>query len=130
MALWIDLQFQLEDTYSFEPRDETLISAIYDYAHWCLRESKNADVFTAVVYAFFEHLPQHKAIRADLPNRLSRRDFLYIGDYWSYHLSETEFEKFEEEFLGTHNRADQKRSSFPARQRPPKKPHDARRGVG
>jgi hypothetical protein len=104
MALWIDLRFLIEDEYRSVTRDDALIDQIYAYAHWCLREAKSQDVFTAVVYGFYEELPTIPQLRADLPNRISRKDFLSIDDYWAYHLSEEEFQRFVKEFLEVKDR--------------------------
>jgi hypothetical protein len=99
MALWIDLNFQLEYAYEKEPPEEKLIDQIYFYAHWCLREARNDDIFTAVVYGFYEHVLTHAKVRQDLPRRMSRKDFLALDGYLAYHLTEEEFMKYETEFL-------------------------------
>jgi len=99
MALWVELHFQFENAYDAEPPDENLINQIYAYARWCLHESRNGDIFTAVVYAFYEHVLTHDKVRKDLPNHMSRKDFLGLDGYLAYHLTEQEFEKYQTEFL-------------------------------
>lgn len=99
MALWVELLFRLEHAYEKEPPDGEAIKQIYAYAHWCLRESRNNDVFTAVVYGFYEHLLTHKKVRQDLPNQMNRKDFLELGGYLVYLLTAEEFERYQTEFL-------------------------------
>ena len=99
MALWIELHFKLEDAYEEKLPDDELIKQIYAYAHWCLRKANNTDIFTAVVYAFYEHVLTHKKVRHDLPNQMNRKDFLALDGYLAYHLTDEEFDEYSEKFL-------------------------------
>jgi len=99
MALWIEFHFQLENAYEQESSQDELIKQIYVYAHWCLWEARNDDIFTAVVYGFYEHVLTHKKIRQDLPNQMSRKDFLALDGYLAYHLTEEEFRVYKAQFL-------------------------------
>lgn len=100
MAMWIELHCRLIQAYEAVPPEETTIQHIFGYARWCLWEPhRNADLFTAVAYAFVEHLPGHPAVRHDLPNHLSRNEFLACEGFFRYHLSDEQYEKFATEFL-------------------------------
>lgn len=100
MALWIELQLKLDYGNFYQSRsNEKTIAGIFDYATWCLNRSRNRDTQTAVVCAFYEHLPQMKDARADLPNRLSMEDFLKLKQVFKYFLSDEEHEEFVKEFL-------------------------------
>ncbi|HYX72949.1 MAG TPA: hypothetical protein VE732_09265 [Nitrososphaera sp.] len=100
MALWIELQLKLAygDLYQ-SPPNEKMIAGIFDYASWCLNKSHNWDTKTAVVCAFYEHLPKMKEARADLPNRMSMEDFLKLKEDFRYLLSDEEHEEFVKEFV-------------------------------
>ncbi len=100
MALWIELQLKLayEDLYQ-SPSNEKTIAGIFDYASWCLNNSHNWDTKTAVVCAFYEHLPQMKEAREELPHRMSMEDFLKLKERFKYLLTEEEHEEFVREFL-------------------------------
>jgi hypothetical protein len=62
-----------------------------------------SDAGTAAAYAFFEHLPDRRAVRRDLPRWLTRDEFLGLREAFRYHLSAEEFTKFEAEFLEARN---------------------------
>jgi hypothetical protein len=98
MSLWIDLGLKLDRLYQSQS-DEKTIAGIYDYASWCLNHSHNGDTQTAVVCAFYEHLPQQEATRKDIPNRLSMDDFLKVKEVFKHLLSDEEYERFVKEFL-------------------------------
>jgi len=98
MMLWIDLWLEFERAYQ-GTMDEELIASVYSYASWCLAHSNNSDLQTAAIVRFYEHLPRNEAIRKDLPNRLTRADFLGLKEVFKYFLSEEEHREFVSEFL-------------------------------
>ena len=100
MALWIELQLKLAygDFYQ-TPSNEKTIAGIFDYASWCLNKSHNWDTKTAVVCAFYEHLPKMAAVRKDLPDYLSMEDFMKMAQDFKYLLSDEEHQEFVKEFL-------------------------------
>lgn len=71
MALWIDLRSAFERAYEADPRDEATIAGVYAFADWCAtapgRPDAEHDPLTAVVVAFYEHVPGHPAARDDMP---------------------------------------------------------------
>jgi hypothetical protein len=100
MALWIELQLKLAygDFYQ-SPSNEKTIAGVFEYASWCLNKSHNWNTKTAVVCAFYEHLPKMKAVRKDLPNHLSMEDFLKLKQDFKYLLSDEEHQEFVKEFI-------------------------------
>ena len=103
MALWRELHLKFEEVYHADIPDDDLIRRFYEYAAWCLESPGEgrylSDAGTAVVHAFYEHLPQHGVIRRDMPRWLSREDFLGLREAFRYHLSGEQFAAFEAEFL-------------------------------
>jgi len=99
MELWIDLHMALEQAYEADPRDEHLVESIFKYAHWSGFESGDDDAQTAASVAFYEHLPAHPKVRTDLPNRITKEDFLKLKDLFPYFLVPSEYQEFEREFL-------------------------------
>src|SRR5689334_20190048 len=87
MALWIELHVAFERAYESAPPDEELIRRIYGYALWSL-EQRNADVVTAASVAFFEHLPTHPAVRADLHRWIEPARFRDLEGAFRYFLDE------------------------------------------
>ena len=98
MSLWIEFNQELEAAYDARPPDEERIRAIYRYALWALQESGNDDVVTAVVVAFFEHLPTRAAVRDDVYRWFSPEVFCSLEAPFRYFLSEEEFVAFRSEY--------------------------------
>lgn len=103
MALWIELQMEFEDVYRNAPLNDDLIRRFYDYARWCMQSPGEngylSDAGTAATCAFYEHLPQHPAIRRDLHRWLTQDEFTKLRGVFLYHLSDQKFAEFEAEFL-------------------------------
>ena len=99
MALWIDLHIELERAYEADPPDEDLLANIFRYAHWSGFEAGDDDAQTAASLAFYEHLHTHAKVRADLPNRITKEDFLKLSDLFQYFFEPSEYQAFEREFL-------------------------------
>ena len=105
MALWIDLYIELERAYENDPPDDDLIANIFRYAHWSEFEAGDNDgVQTAASLAFYEHLPTHAGVRADLHNRITKDEFLKLKDLFRYFLEPDEYRAFEREFLASSER--------------------------
>jgi hypothetical protein len=70
MSLWIELHLHFKVAYR-EPQNESLIARIYSYADWCMNTRHNSDPgrdpSNAVGVAFFEHIPDDPAARAEMP---------------------------------------------------------------
>ena len=94
----------MERAYETIPRDERLIENIFRYAHWSEFESGDDDLQTAASVAFYEHLPAHAEVRADLPNRITKEEFLALKSLFPYFLEPNEYLEFEREFLAATER--------------------------
>ena len=98
--LWIDLLWNLEDAYKEIPVNGKFIDAVYDYASWSLVESNDDDVQSSALIHFYENLPRFNEIaRNDIPNRMSRENFLGMKEIYKYSLSEEEHAAFMKEML-------------------------------
>jgi len=98
MSLCIQLHEKLVDAYSHKPLDDDRVRRIYEYARWCLEESRNGDVVTAIVVAYFEHLPANRDVRDDLHRWISLKMFQGLEQPFRYHLSESKWAKFRDDF--------------------------------
>ncbi len=54
------------------------------YARWCWTADSD-DTVSAVLCAFFEHLPEDEAIRKDIPRWFSRSEFERLREVFAYH---------------------------------------------
>jgi len=95
MALWIALHVKFEDAYR-DPRDDELIRRVYAYADWCLnaRRSDDAgrDPATAVVTAFYEHIPTSPAARDDMPRWFRYEDVLRGKGVFAYLIGDEAYD--------------------------------------
>jgi hypothetical protein len=106
MMMWIELRLALYLAYDQQPRDEMVISQVYGYARWCFFGSGNPALVTAVAYAFYEHLPQERETRRDLPKRLSIDEFEQLRGVFEYHLGEAGLKELAAEFREAKKRPD------------------------
>jgi hypothetical protein len=97
MYVWNRLFDKLQDAYCKEPRDDSRIAAIYDYALWSLKH-RSIEVRTQVVINFFEQLHDDPKVRRDLPQRISQEDFDLLGFAWEYGTKQ-KFEDLQQEFV-------------------------------
>ena len=98
MALWIDLHLDFEHAYDASPPDEERIRRIYRYALWSLRDSKSDDVVTAVMVAFFEHVPTHSRVRSDMHRWIEPALFHDLQLPFKYFLTDRQFSDLEREY--------------------------------
>ncbi len=103
-GVWIELRDEMNRAYGREPVDDDLIAAIYGYGSWCLTGARNADLATAAIVCFYEHLPTDTPIRADVGRWLSVDDFSGMKNVFGYHLNEREVDDFAQEFLAQKKR--------------------------
>ena len=104
--VWLELHDEFNRAYSVEPRNESLISRIYEYAVWCSRQPHNADLRTAVTVCFYETLPLDIVVRGDLSRWLSPDEFAALRPVFGYHLSESEIKRLAEDFIAETSRRD------------------------
>jgi len=104
MSLWSELESRLSAAYDKRPPDEQTIRQIYRHAVSTFEESPSPEARTAVVVAFFEHLPTHALVRADLHRSLQPDLFQQLEPAFKYFLSQGEFEEFVREYR-THRAA-------------------------
>jgi hypothetical protein len=98
MSLWIELLGELTRAYEKAPLNEDLVARLYRYAYWSLAESKDPDAVTAVVVAFYEHLPTEPRVRQDVHRWLSQELFHGLEERFGYFLSPAELDEFKVEF--------------------------------
>lgn len=95
MALWINLW--CEFTKSFEAGDMEGVHQTMAYARYCL-SAPSDDVRTAAAYAFIEHLPTNKGIKAVLPDLLTAAEFCSLKHIISYHVGEGVTDEIEQDY--------------------------------
>jgi hypothetical protein len=95
MALWIELLDEFET--AFERGDRASVARILAYARHCWG-SRSAEVVTAVMLAFFEHLPLHATIRASLPQLISRDEFTRLKAVFARHCDDDGVRELERAF--------------------------------
>jgi hypothetical protein len=98
MTLWSELESRLSAAYDEQPPDEQTIRQIYRHAVTTFEESPSAEARTAVVVAFFEHVPTHARVRADVHRWLQPELFHQLETAFRYFLSQGEFEDFVREY--------------------------------
>jgi hypothetical protein len=96
--LWVDLWVIFANAHR-PPVDEMTIRKVYEFAGWCVAESRSIDIATSAVCHFYEHLPTEALLRRELPKYMSRQDFLGMSEVFKYHLSPKEHAAFVREFL-------------------------------
>ena len=99
----VDLELLSECEAACQKQSKDLIGRSFDLARWCW-QSPSADVRTAVVCAFYEHLPKKPVLRRDMPRRFGRVAFTELRDVFRYHLSPDEAAAFEREFFEAEQR--------------------------
>ena len=96
MSLWNELHFKFDDAYR-DPKNDDLIARIYSYADWCLQAPRNDDAShdpaTAVMVAFYEHIPQSKAAREDMPRWFRYDEVEKSRSVFAYHIGDQQFDE-------------------------------------
>jgi hypothetical protein len=86
-----------------EPRHESLISRVYEFAEWCEKSPKGKiaedDLATCVSVSFIEHIPDSLQARKDMPRWFSKDDFFRLEKVFGYHLSREELDNLKSLFL-------------------------------
>jgi hypothetical protein len=106
MSLWVEIPYYFDEAYE-EPRNESLIERIYQYADWCLDQDKGETAEehlpTCVVTCFGEHIPTCKAARDDMPRWFSFEEVMANKYFFEYLLTEEEFEELKEIYSNKEN---------------------------
>lgn len=96
MALWSELLYAFEKAYRAEPRDESLIARIYAFADWCVQARRGPDAgrdpLTAVMVAFYEHIPAFRPARDDMPRWFRDTEVAENRQVFSYHIGDEEYD--------------------------------------
>ncbi len=96
MAFWIEVGLAFKRAYDQKPPDESLIFRIYSYADWCANARHGPDAGhdprTAVVVAFFEHIPTIPAAREDMPRWFTYEEVAQNRPNFSYHIGDEEYQ--------------------------------------
>lgn len=99
MALWIDLHLEFDRAMA-NPESE-LIKRFLRYAAWCISSAAGklpSDTSTAVVCAFYEHLPQKQSNWPHFRKWFSRSEFDSLLPIFSYHISAQQLEALKKSF--------------------------------
>jgi hypothetical protein len=98
MALWIELEPRLAAAYRAQPADEETIRCIYRLALSTLRNSPDPEAMTAVLVAFFEHLPTRPEVRADIHRWIEPSVFQELESAFGYFLAPDEVAALRREY--------------------------------
>lgn len=115
MYWWIQLGHAFNRAYE-EPRDEGMICRVYKYADWCLEQEQpdtldaGQHLLTCVAVAFWEDIPRNPAARADMPRWFTYQEILLNRPFFSYHLTDSEFEELLALFPHSNRRKDRRES--------------------
>jgi hypothetical protein len=100
--LWFDLRDAFESAYRAEPRGESMIRRVYEFADWCSQQPQGRkaddDLPTCVAVCFYEHVPESPEALADMPRWFKREDVLKMRDVFLYHAGEEGFRRMLEVF--------------------------------
>lgn len=96
MALWVEIIFYFDEAYR-TPQNDDFIRRVYAYADWCLGqntgETAAEHLQTCVAVCFWEHIPNNKAARSDMPRWLSFEDLMANQHFFRYSLSDEAFDE-------------------------------------
>lgn len=97
MSLWIELLIAFENF--VKNNEDEKIRKVLNYAAWCVSPNSGHlpnDISTAVVCAFYEHIGSNSSMWPHFKDWFSTQEFEKIKDCFKYHLSDKEFEEFNE----------------------------------
>jgi len=97
--LWIELGAEFRRAYG-PPADDALTRRFHMYADWCWRQrrQKELDLKNCVAVCFYEHLPDHRATRDDMPRWISREKFEALAGLLEWRLGGDEFNAVKRNF--------------------------------
>jgi hypothetical protein len=102
-GLWIDLFNKLQRAYDEEPVNDEMIKRIYGFAVWCFEQpstnSVETDLPSAAAMGLIEDIPLDTRVANDLYRWMSVEAFDGFENLFRYHLSESEYGAFREEFM-------------------------------
>lgn len=97
MALWIDVFFAFRRAYEQEPRDESLIARVYDFADWCMHAARGPDAghdpASAATVGFYEDIPTLDAARDDMPRWLRYSEVAGSKPVFSYMIGDEKYDE-------------------------------------
>lgn len=73
--------------------------SVYEFANWCIADSRNDEIATLAICHFYEHLPTEPLVRRELSRYMARQEFLAMSEVFKYHLSPEDHSSFVREFL-------------------------------
>jgi hypothetical protein len=94
MRLWIEVHLAYDRALSEQPVREELVSHVWEYIRWCRDEYKRDDMWSALSVAFFEHLLDRRAVREDLPKRITAREAADFVPHASYFHSQEDVHRY------------------------------------
>jgi hypothetical protein len=98
MALWIELHLSYSTGASASPVQTAVLDEVWTYIRWCRDVYKSDDMWSAVTVAFFEHLLDERAVREDLPLRISLKEAEESVVYSTYFHSADDVDRYLEWF--------------------------------
>lgn len=96
MALWIELLHPCEEACKLG--DGEFVRRVYQAAQWFI-DSPSDDLRTAVVCAFYEHLPRSPTLWEDLPRRMGPAEFRKIRPCLEYHSTPEQLDQQERRMI-------------------------------
>lgn len=95
--IWVDVLLDEFKRAHEEPMNRDLIRRVYEYAMWSI-SSRDDDIVSAAIVAFYEDIPGWPSVRKELPNYMSIDEFDGIQNLFKYGRTDAEFEEFVREF--------------------------------
>jgi hypothetical protein len=97
MAFWIEASLAFQRAYECQPPDESLISRVYAFADWCKTAPRlqhpGRDPSTAVMLAFYEHIPTIAAARREMPKWFTYDEVAGNKPVFAYYIGDTEYQR-------------------------------------
>lgn len=95
MALWIELLFEFRG--AFEADDLARVQQFIGYAKWCW-DARDGETVNAVACGFLEHLPDHRGMRARIPEWFNKTEFDRLRPLFTYHAGEAVVAEIEQSY--------------------------------
>src|SRR5882672_10752098 len=87
--VWVELGHEFKRAYE-SPMNEDIIRRFYTYADWCWCQ-RQKELWNSVAVCFYEHLPDRRAVRDDMPRWLSPDKFRDLAGLFEWRLGKDEF---------------------------------------